>query len=136
MDMRTSRITFILALCLPSLALASTTTNVIDQIAGLFYLIVGLTVTVSVLLMLAGIALWLSRLGTFPTYRDEAIVIMEWAVATLFTLIIVLAVVEFIQTHTATMLYILSIGIILLVLWFVASSGIFSGGHAKEEEEE
>jgi hypothetical protein len=135
--MRTlARLSFVFALMLPSLALATTTTDIISQVAGLFYLIVGLAVTMACLLMLGGIALWLSRLGTFPTYRDRAIEIMEWSVATLFTLIVVLAVVEFVQTHTSTMLYILSLAIIALVIWFLVASGIFSGGAKKEDDDE
>src|ERR1700734_1126070 len=88
----------------PSLASASATTDVISQLAGLFYLIVGFALTMAILLMAGGIILWIARFDTWPTYRDEAIGYMEWGVATLFTLILVLGLVEFVQTHTQTTL--------------------------------
>ena len=122
------------ALLFPALALASTTTALVSQIAGLFYIIVGLTLVAAFLMMGAGIIMWIVRLGTDNTYRNDAIHIMEWAVATLFTLILVLGVVEFVQTHTSTTLYIIGIAIILLVIWIVVTSGLFSGGGEKEEE--
>jgi predicted small integral membrane protein len=136
MNMRTALQALPLALVLaPSLALASTTTNVISQIAGLFYIVVGLTVVVATLLMLGGIGMWIVRLGTDETYRNEAIKMMEWAVATLFTLILILGVVEFVQTHTSITLYILSIAIIILLIWVIVTSGLFSGGDGEKEEE-
>ncbi len=118
----------------PGVALASTTTDLLSQLAGLFYIIVGLALVMSFLLMGAGIIMWAVRLGTDNNYRDNAIHVMEWSVATLFTLVLVLGVVEFVQTHTSTVLYILSIAIILLFAWLVVTSGLIGGG-AKEEEE-
>lgn len=124
------------ALAAPSFAFASTTTDLISQLAGLFYIIVGLALVAALLLMSAGLIMWIIRLGTSPTYRDEAITYMEWGVATLFTLIVVLGIVEFIQTHTSTTLYILSVCIILLVIWMVVTSGLLSGGGGGEDEHE
>lgn len=118
----------------PSLAFASSTTDLISELAGLFYIIVGLTLVASFIFMIAGFIMWCIRLGTSPTYRDDAIVMMEWGVATLFTLVLVLGVVEFIQWHTQTVLYILGLAIILLVIWLIATSGVLSGGGKKEEE--
>ena len=122
------------ALALPSFAFASTTTDLVSQLAGLFYIIVGLTLVVAFLLMVGGTVMWIIRFGTSNNYRDTAIHLMEWGVATLFTLILVLGVVEFVQTHTSATLYILGVAIILLVIWIVATSGLLSGGGEKEEE--
>lgn len=122
----------------PTLAFASTTTDLVSQLAGLFYIIVGLAVAASVLLMGGGFIMWIARLGTWPTYRDDAIRLMEWGVATLFTLIVVLGIVEFIQTHTSLTLYIVSVVVIVLVIWIIITSGLLSegfGGGKKEEEE-
>ncbi|HEV3245407.1 MAG TPA: hypothetical protein VG102_03540 [Candidatus Paceibacterota bacterium] len=119
----------------PSIVLASTTTDVVSQIAGLFYIVVGLALTLSILMMGGGIIMWIVRFGTDQTYRTDAIHLMEWGVATLFTLILVLGVAEFVQTHTSATLYILSIAIILLVVWLFATSGVFSG-EGKEKEKE
>jgi predicted small integral membrane protein len=124
----------ILALASPSAVFASSTTDFITQFAGLFYIIVGLTLVASILLMVGGISMWFVRLGTADTYRDEAIEIMEWGIATLFTLILVLGVVEFIQRHTQTVLYIIGIAVILLVIWLVITSGALKGGGEKKEE--
>ena len=124
---------FLFALA-PSLALASTTTDLISQIAGLFYVVVGLAVVAAFLMMGAGTIMWVVRLGTDQNYRDDAIHLMEYSVATLFTLALVLGVVEFVQTHTSITLYILSIAIILLLIWFAATSGLFAGGGEEEHE--
>lgn len=119
----------------PWLALASTTTDLVSQLAGLFYIIVGLTLTASILLMVGGTIIWAIRFGTYPTFRTEGIKLMEWGVATLFTLILVLGVVEFVQTHTSTALYIISTAIILLLAWLIITSGVLSGDGEKKEEE-
>lgn len=123
------------ALLAPSFALASTTTDLLSQLAGLFYIVVGLALVAAILLMIGGVIVWLLRFGTTNTFRDDAIRIMEWAVATLFTLVLVLGAVEFVQTHTSETLYILAICIILLLAWLVITSGIISGGGEKKEEE-
>jgi len=134
--MQRSASLFVLAVAAaPSLALASTTTDVVSEIAGLFYIIVGLAVVAAFLMMGAGTIMWIVRLGTDNTYRNDAIHIMEWSVATLFTLILVLGVVEFIQSHTSTTLYILSIAIVLFLVWVIMTSGILTGGGGEEEHE-
>lgn len=134
-SMRTVTAVSLAMLFAPSLALASSTTDLVSQLAGLFYIVVGLALTAAILMMIGGIIMWIVRLGTSNTYRDEAIHLMEWAVATLFTLILVLGVVEFVQTHTSTTLYLLSIAIILLLAWLVITSGVFSGDGEKKKEE-
>lgn len=121
-----------LVLLTPLPALASTTTDLISQLAGLFYIVIGLAVSVSCLLMFGGFVMWLARLGTYPTHRDDAIRIMEWGVATLFTVILVLGAVEFVQTHTSVVLYSIVIAIVLLVGWLIATS-VGSGSEKKEE---
>lgn len=120
----------------PALALASTQTQLVSQIAGLFYIVVGLTFVSSFLLMGTGLLLWVIRLGTEHTYRDDAIHIMEWSVATLFTLILILGVVEFVQAHTSATLYILSVVIILFLAWLIITAGVFSGGGEEKKREE
>ena len=123
------------ALCAPTFAFASSTTDLISQLAGLFYVIIGLTLVAAMLLMGGGIVMWAIRLGTDWTYRDDAIKLMEWGVATLCTLVLVLGVVEFIQWHTQTVLYNLGLAIILLVIWLIATSEILKGGGEKKEHE-
>ena len=86
-------------------------------IAGIFNVLVGLMLVSALVLMGAAIVLYFTRLGTWPTYRDEAIRIMMWAVAILFVLIVLLAVVKFIQTHPAAIMAFLGL---LMVVVFVA----------------
>jgi len=118
----------------PALAFASTTTDLISQLAGLFYIIVGLTLVMSLILMMGGTLAWAIRLGTFPTYRDDALTVIEYGVSTMFVLVVILGIVEFVQTHTSATLYVLSIVIAGLVLWLAVTSELFGGGAEKEEE--
>lgn len=107
---------------LPSVALASSTTDFISEVAGLFYIVVGLVLVASILTMLLGLLSWFRGLGTSgDVYRDRAIETMQWAVATLFTLVLLLGVVEFVQTHVSAALYVLSVAVIIVVLWALAS---------------
>ncbi len=94
----------------------------LTQFVGLFNVFVGLMLTVSILLLGAGCAMWVARLGTAPTYRDEAIVVMEWAVAILFTIVILLLLVQFVQRHTGTAVYLLGFVILGFVAWAVITS--------------
>jgi len=84
------------ALLLPALASAETS---FTQVIGLFNIFVGLMLTVALLTYFLGFFLWLCRLGTWPTYRTEAIKIMEWSVVILFVLVVLLAIVQFFQYH-------------------------------------
>ena len=106
----------------PTLAFASSTTDFLSEVAGLFYIVVGIVLVASILMMLAGLLAWFRGLGTSGNvYRDRAIKIMQWGVATLFTLVLILGVVEFVQTHTSATLYVIGVAIIILVLWGLAN---------------
>lgn len=76
--------------------------------------------------------MWSVRLGTFPTNRDEAIHILEWAVAILFVLILVLAAVHFTQMNTRVVLIIVAVVILFFVARLVASA---RGGGGDEHTE-
>jgi hypothetical protein len=121
------------ALASPSLALASTTTETLSEIVGLFNIFVGLMLVLAIVIFVAAIIVWIVRLGTWPTYRDDAIKMMEWAVAILFVDIVLLGAVQYVQRHTHTALVILGLCVILLVLWILVQSGAFSSGEEKEE---
>lgn len=100
---------------LPGVALAQT----MSAVAGVFNIFVGLMLVASFLFFFGGLIMWFIRLGTYPTYRDEAIVYMQWAVAILFILVVLLAAVQFIQDHTATASVILGFVIVGVVAWGV-----------------
>lgn len=106
----------------------------LPQFLGLFNIIAGLMLTLSILLLGTGIIMWFVRLGTVGTYRSEAIDIMMWAVGVLFTLILMLLLVRFFQDHTAQAMYILGFIIIGALVYFgVTTSG---GGVDKDAKEE
>lgn len=103
----------------------------LSSVAGVFNIFVGLMLVAAFLLFFGGLALWGIRLGTFPTHRDQAIRLMQWAVAILFVLVVLLAVAQFVQTHTATAATVLGFVIVALVAW-----GIFTVASAPAEEED
>ena len=83
--------------------------------AELFNIFVGLMLTAALLLFFGGLWVYFSRLGTWPNNRDEALKIMEWGVAVLFTLIILLAIVQFFQRYPKVMSMVVA-GIVILIL--------------------
>lgn len=103
----------------------------LTQLVGFLNILAGLMLTVSLLLMGAGIIMWFARLGTVGTYRDEAIEIMHWAVAVLFSLILILLVVQFIQHHTRSAVYLLGF-VILGIFGYALLQDSGSGGEKKE----
>ncbi|PIR83702.1 hypothetical protein COU18_03445 [Candidatus Kaiserbacteria bacterium CG10_big_fil_rev_8_21_14_0_10_51_14] len=88
----------------------------IPQVIGLFNVFVGLMLTVAILLFCAGFITWIARLGTWPSYRTEAIKIMEWSVVVLFVLVVLLAIVQFFQNHPRAAGYVVSTIVLLVVL--------------------
>lgn len=109
------------ALPLPVLLLPSAASaQVLSQISGLFNIMVGLMLVFAFLFFFGGLGMWFVRLGTWPTYRDEAITLMQWGVAVLFVLAVLLAFVQFIQKHAALASFlagvVIVIGVILVVL--------------------
>ncbi|MDB5238136.1 MAG: hypothetical protein JWM46_406 [Candidatus Kaiserbacteria bacterium] len=115
-------------LLLPGIASAQTMTAVV----GVFNIFVGLMLAAAFLLYFGGLVVWFIRLGTWPTYRDEAIEYMQWAVAVLFVLVVLLALVQFVQNHTATAMLVLGFIIVGLVAWAVFT--VASAPDASEEE--
>jgi hypothetical protein len=103
---------------------------------GLFHILVGLMLVSAILLMGAGTVLWIIRLGTFPTYRDEAIEYMKLSVATLFVLIVLLSVAELVQAHVQAVIFglgaLLALALLFFILYTAANSGAKS--HGKEEK--
>ncbi len=97
----------------------------LTQLVGFFNIIVGLMLTVSILLMGAACLMWMVRLGTTPTYRDQAIHLMQWAIAILFTLTVILFIVQYVQKNTATAVYLIGFAVLAGIGWaiFVAMQG-------------
>jgi len=103
------------ALFFPSLASA----QVLSQIAGLFNILVGLMLVAAFLLFFGGVAMWASRLGTYPTYREDAIKLMQWGVTVLFVLAVGLAITQFVQNHAGLATFLFGIGISIILGWFI-----------------
>ena len=59
----------------------------LTTVIAIFNILVGLMLVMSILMLMGGLGTWYVRLGTSPTYRDEAIKMMQWGVATLFVLV-------------------------------------------------
>lgn len=104
----------------------------LPQFIGLFNIIAGLMLTVSILLLGTGIIMWFARLGTVGTYRDEAIKVMMWGVGVLFTLILMLLLVRFVQDYTRNAMYILGFIIIGALAYFLATTSSAPAEHKEE----
>lgn len=103
----------VLALMLPQSALALT----FPQVVGLFHIAVGLILTFIVLLFITGFAVYVARFNTWPSYRDNMIRVLEWAVVMLFVLLVVLSIVNAIQHHGEVALPIIAFLIIVAVIF-------------------
>ena len=101
-------------------------------VIALFNIVVGLMLVLSFLMMGGGLMLWYVRLGTWPTYRDEAIGYMQWAVSILFVLVVLLGVAQFVQAHKAVSMLAIGAGVAAIVVYFIGTELMSSGG---EEEE-
>lgn len=90
----------------------------LPQTIGFFHIAVGVILTGIVLLFVTGFGVYVARFNTWPTHRDAAIRVLEWAVVMLFVLVVVLAVVNAIQHHGDIALPIIAFLILLLVAFF------------------
>ncbi len=112
----------------PALANAQT----ISQAVGLFNVFVGLMLTAALLTYGVGMVVWWVRLGTWPTYRTEAIKIMEWSVVMLLVLVVLLAIVQFFQNHPRAAGYTVSIVVLVLIVWAILVMAAKGGKKEKE----
>ena len=124
------RIFLPLVLALPVCASAETT---FTQAIGIFNVFVGLMLTAALLTYGLGFIVWLCRLGTWPTYRTEAIKIMEWSVVILFVLIVLLAIVQFFQYHPREASYVVSAIVAIIIVWIIV---FLASRPAKKKKEE
>jgi len=120
----------ILTLLFPALAIAQT--DAVSQVVGVFNVLVGLMLVAALLTYALGVVVWACRLGTWPSYRTEAIRTLEWAVATLFTLVVLLGIVQFFQRHPQQATYVISAIVVILVIWMVVYLIAHSGGGEKK----
>ncbi len=105
----------LLLLALPHVVFAQT----FGQVVSLFNIFVGLMLVAALLTFGVGFVMWITRLGTWPTYRTEGVKIMEWAVVILFVLVVIMAVVQFFRDHPVAATYTVSSIILALIIWAI-----------------
>lgn len=115
-------------LLLPSAASA----QVLSQVSGLFNIMVGLMLVFSFLFFFGGLGMWFVRLGTWPTYRDEAIRLMQWGVVVLFVLAALLAFVQFVQKHVAIASLLAGLVVVAIVAWVFVTLSTAKGDDEKK----
>ena len=87
------------------------------QFLAFFNLFAGVMLTLSLILFLGGFIFYLVRLGTWPTYREQAIELMKWGVTTLFVLILILGIQQFLMRNLLVAVSIGALILIALVMW-------------------
>src|SRR3989344_8156157 len=103
-----------------------------SRVLGVFNVFVGLMLTAALLTYATGFIVWVIRLGTWPSYRTEAIKIMEWSVVILFVLVVLLAIVQFFQNHPRTAGMIISFIVAAILIWIIVVLAAKSGGEKEE----
>lgn len=97
----------------------------IGQLFGLFNIVAGLLLVAALLTFGGGLVSYFGRLALAK--RDESLITMQWGVRLMFVLVLMLGIVEFIQLHTALVLQLLAvavlIGLIYTIMLVVKSSG-------------
>ena len=111
-----ARTTFLVAAAAP----VSVSALTLPQAVGLFHVAVGLLLSFTCLIFVVGFSIYVGRFNTWPSHRDAAIRILEWSVAMLFVLLIVLAVVNAVQHHSAVVLPVLAFLVIIAVIIIAA----------------
>lgn len=110
-------------LSMPSIASALT----VPQLLGYFEIVMGLFVAISVVVFVGALIVYFIRLGT--VHREDTFVYMYFSITTVFILSIILAVIKFLQTHTAITLY-----VIATIIFIIAATIIIRIASIKTEE--
>lgn len=118
------------SVALPTFASAETS---LTQAVGVFNVFVGLMLTAALLTYGIGFVIWSTRLGTWPTYRTEAVKIMEWSVVIIFVLVILLGIVQFFQYHPRQAAFVVSAILAVIIVWIIVYLAAHSGGKKKDD---
>lgn len=114
-----STLSFLIALiaigALPDTAAAQTTS--VSTVAGLFNIMAGFMFVAAVSTFVGGIISYMVDFGNHE--RLKGIALMEWGVAILFTLVVLLGIVQFIQNHQGTANVIVATAVIIGVILIV-----------------
>lgn len=101
------------------------------QVLGVFHMFVGVFLVAIVLTFASGVFVYFVRLGTWPTHRDTAIEVLEWAISMLFVLIVILGVVRFFESYPYLALLLFGLAVLFVVLIYLLRA--FAGGGAKKK---
>mgnify|MGYP003395054606 CR=1 FL=1 len=77
--------------------------------------------------------MYLVRIGTWPTYRTDALSLMGWGLNILFVLVVLLAVQQFLARHLAFTVSLVALIIILLIVWLVIKGATEAPAKPPEE---
>ena len=102
------------------------------QFLGLFDLFVGLFLTVTLMTFAAGVFVYIARLGTWPSYRDVAIKVLEWALVQMIVLVTLLGIVRYFQRYPKISVTVLAIVMIVVVAVVILR---FSAKAPKKDED-
>ena len=103
--MRLSKIVWLITLAIfaPQAAHAQS----VSKILGYLEIFVGLFLTASIIIFVGAVIVYFTRYGT--PRRGDVFPFMEWAIAIVFVLIVLLGLIEFFREHTKTALYVLGV---------------------------
>ena len=87
------------------------------QVLTFFNLFAGVMLTISLILFAGGFVMYLVRLGTYPTYREEAIHVMRYGLSTLFVLVVILGIQQFFLRHMLVAVVVGAFILIGIVVW-------------------
>lgn len=104
------------------------------QVAELFNIFVGLMLAAALLAFLGGLGGYFSQLGTWPSFRDRSIKTMEWGVAILFVLIVILGVVQYFERYPKIMSTVIASIVLIIVFSFIIRIIASPEKHEKKEE--
>lgn len=91
---------------------------------GFLNILVGLFLTLALILYGAALIVYFTRFGC-PN-RMEALDLVEWAIAILFILIVLLGIVQYFQSHPTNMVYVIGVILFILIVWLIIYA--YSGG--------
>ena len=81
----------------------------------------GLLLTAALLTYGLGFVMWITRLGSWPSYRTEGIKVIEWSTAILFVLVVMLMITNFFRDHSSLATYITAAIVVFIVLAVIIS---------------
>lgn len=91
--------------------------QVLVQAVGIFNIFVGLMLVVAVLVYFGSLVGWYIRRGVSTGYRDEMIALMQWPVVILFVLLIMLALIRFVQHSQGVASFVLGLFLFFMIAW-------------------